>query len=116
MAICLHAGLFNIGHRRAGLCRRARRDAGRVAHRLLPGYSLALAAIVGAALFSGAFAAIPGYLQAYRDSHIVITTIMFNYIAAAIMGYLIVQVMRKPGQMNAERRAVPRHRARAAIS
>jgi simple sugar transport system permease protein len=32
----------------------------------------------------------------------VITTIMFNYIASAIMGYLLVNVMRKPGQMNAE--------------
>ncbi|HTR14159.1 MAG TPA: ABC transporter permease, partial [Roseiarcus sp.] len=55
-----------------------------------------------AALFGAAFAAIPGYLQAYRDSHIVITTIMFNYIASAIMGYLLVNVLRLPGQMNAE--------------
>jgi ABC-type uncharacterized transport system permease subunit len=53
-------------------------------------------------VFGAAFAAIPGYLQAYRDSHIVITTIMFNYIASAIMGYLLVNVLRKPGQMNAE--------------
>src|SRR6185437_3417001 len=59
---------------------------------LLPGYSLAIAAIIGAALFGAAFAAIPAYLQAYRDS----------YIASAIMGYLLVNVMRKPGQMNAE--------------
>ncbi len=27
---------------------------------------------------------------------------MFNYIASAIMGYLLVNVLRKPGQMNAE--------------
>ena len=61
-----------------------------------------IVAIVAAALFGAAFAAIPGYLQAKRDSHIVITTIMFNYIASALMGYLLVDVLRVPGQMNAE--------------
>ena len=59
-------------------------------------------AILGAALFGAAFAFIPGYLQAKRDSHIVITTIMFNYIASALMGYLLVNVLRVPGQMNPE--------------
>ena len=68
----------------------------------LPGYSLVVVAIAAAALFGAAFAAIPGYLQAKRDSHIVITTIMFNYIASALMGYLLVDVLRVPGQMNAE--------------
>ena len=27
---------------------------------------------------------------------------MFNYIASALMGYLLVNVLREPGQMNAE--------------
>jgi simple sugar transport system permease protein len=58
-------------------------------------------------LFGAAFAAIPGYLQAKRDSHIVITTIMFNYIASALMGYLLVDVLRVPSQMNAETRQFP---------
>ena len=70
----------------------------------LPGYSLVFAAIIAAALFGAAFAFIPGYLQAKRDSHIVITTIMFNYIASALMGYLLVNVLRVPGQMNPRRR------------
>ena len=73
----------------------------------LPGYSLAIVAIFASALFGAAFAAIPGYLQAKRDSHIVITTIMFNYIASAMMGYILVQVMREPGQMNAETHVFP---------
>ena len=73
----------------------------------LPGYSLVIVAIAAAALFGAAFAAIPGYLQAKRDSHIVITTIMFNYIASALMGYLLVDVLRTPGQMNAETRQFP---------
>src|SRR5271170_4741875 len=59
------------------------------------------------AVFGAAFAAIPGYLQAKRDSHIVITTIMFNYIASALMGYLIVKVLQAPGQMNPETRPFP---------
>ena len=29
---------------------------------------------------------------------------MFNYIASAMMGYLLVDVLRVPGQMNAETR------------
>jgi simple sugar transport system permease protein len=64
-------------------------------------------AIAGAALFGAGFAAIPGYLQAKRDSHIVITTIMFNYIASAFMGYLLVNVLRVPSQMNPETPTFP---------
>jgi general nucleoside transport system permease protein len=102
VAICFHAGLFNIGVE--GQAYVAGLGAALVALHMgfLPGYSLVLVAIVGAAVFGAAFAFIPGYLQAKRDSHIVITTIMFNYIASALMGYLIVNVMRVPGQMNPE--------------
>ena len=46
-------------------------------------------AIIGSAAI-GAFWAIPAYLQAKRGSHIVITTIMFNFIAASLMVYLLV--------------------------
>jgi general nucleoside transport system permease protein len=102
VALCFHAGLFNIGVE--GQAYIAGLGAALAALHLgfLPGYALVVAAIFAAALFGAAFAAIPGYLQAYRDSHIVITTIMFNYIASAIMGYLLVDVLRVPGQMNAE--------------
>ncbi len=108
VAICFHAGLFNIGV--DGQAYIAGLGAALVALHLgflFPGYSLVVAAIIAAALFGAAFAAIPGYLQAYRDSHIVITTIMFNYIASAIMGYLLVDVLRMPGQMNAETPGFP---------
>ena len=37
---------------------------------------------------------------AKRGSHIVITTIMFNYIAAALIVYLLVEVLRPVGQMD----------------
>src|SRR4029079_4038755 len=35
----------------------------------------------------------PAWLQAYRGSHVVITTIMFNFIASALMIYLLVNVL-----------------------
>jgi general nucleoside transport system permease protein len=73
----------------------------------LPGPSLAIVAILAGALFGAAFAAIPGYLQAKRDSHIVITTIMFNYIATALMSFLLVNVFRVPGSMAPESRGFP---------
>ena len=53
-------------------------------------------AIAGAAAFGAAWALIPAYLQARRGSHIVITTIMFNFIAASLMVYLLVNVLKPP--------------------
>jgi len=59
-----------------------------------------LAATVSAGLFAAAWASIPAYLQAKRGSHIVITTIMFNFIAAALLNYLLVNLMRPAGMMD----------------
>ena len=61
-------------------------------------------AVIAAALFGAAWAAIPAYLQAKRGSHIVITTIMFNYIAAALLVYLLNNVFKVPGSMAPESR------------
>ena len=55
-------------------------------------------------MFGAAWAFIPAYLQAYRGSHIVITTIMFNFIAASLMVYLMVNVLIEPGNMSPESR------------
>lgn len=54
--------------------------------------------IMAAALFGGIWGFIPGWLQARRGSHTVITTIMLNFIAASIMTYLLVNPLRRPGQ------------------
>jgi ABC-type uncharacterized transport system permease subunit len=107
VAICFQAGLFNIGV--DGQAYIAGLGAALVCLHLgfLPGPTLAIAAIIGAAIFGAGFAAIPGYLQAKRDSHIVITTIMFNYLASALMGYLLVNVLRVPSQMNPETPTFP---------
>ena len=66
-----------------------------------PHWSLALPfAIIGGAVFGAAWAAIPAYLQARRGSHVVITTIMFNFIATALMVYLLVEVLKPAGAMD----------------
>jgi ABC-type uncharacterized transport system permease subunit len=66
-----------------------------------PHWSLAMIfAGSAAALFGAAWAMIPAYLQAKRGSHIVITTIMFNFIAAAVLNYVLVNVMRPKGSMD----------------
>ncbi|MBC6437156.1 MAG: ABC transporter permease [Rhodobacteraceae bacterium] len=99
VAVAFHARLFNIG----GEGQAALGGLG-VAMVLLnigwPHWSVALvAAMCGAALFGAAWAAVPAYLQARRGSHVVITTIMFNYIAAALLVYLLVNVFRVEGSM-----------------
>jgi ABC-type uncharacterized transport system permease subunit len=66
-----------------------------------PHWSVALIAAMGSAMLFGAlWAAIPGWLQAKRGSHIVITTIMFNFIAASLLNYLLVNWMRPAGAMD----------------
>ncbi len=56
---------------------------------LLPPFILVPLLIVSSIVFGALWALIPGYLQAYRNCHIVITTIMFNFIASALMLYLL---------------------------
>jgi simple sugar transport system permease protein len=97
VAVAFHARLFNIGGE--GQAALGGLGVALVLLNLpLPHWSLAIvAASLGAALFGAAWAAIPAYLQARRGSHIVITTIMFNFIASALMVYLLSRVLLVPG-------------------
>jgi general nucleoside transport system permease protein len=106
VAVAFHCGLFNIGGE--GQAMMGGLGAGLAALALGPNASawLALPAMVLAAIALGAlWAAIPGALQAWRGSHIVITTIMFNFIAASLLIYLLVGVMKEPGNMSPETRS-----------
>lgn len=108
VAVAFHAGLFNIGGE--GQAYIGGLGAGLVCLFLakwLPGLLVIPLAILGAALFGAAWAYIPAYLQAYRGSHIVITTIMFNFLAASLMVYLMVNVLNEPGQMSPESETFP---------
>ncbi|MEL6265898.1 MAG: ABC transporter permease [Pseudomonadota bacterium] len=72
----------------------------------LPGLIVLPLAIVAAAAGGVLWAAIPGWLQAYRGSHIVITTIMFNFIAAGVTVALLSGIMKRDGQPNPETREI----------
>ena len=105
VAVAFHAGLFNIGAE--GQAYVGGLGVGLVCLYLdfLPFILVLPLAIVAAALFGAAWAFIPAYLQARRGSHIVITTIMFNFIASSLMVYLMVNVLIAPGQQSPESRA-----------
>jgi ABC-type uncharacterized transport system permease subunit len=107
VAVAYHAGLFNIGGE--GQATLGGLGAALVCLNLgaLPGFVLAPLGILGAAAFGAAWAWLPGYLQARRGSHIVITTIMFNWLAAVLMVYLLVNVLREPSSMQPETPAFP---------
>lgn len=104
VAVAVHCGLFNIGGE---------------GQAYVAGLGVALAclsmdhlawwltfpmALIGAMAFGGLWALIPAYLQARRGSHIVITTIMFNFIASALMVYLLVDVLSPASSMQPESR------------
>ncbi|MEP2641891.1 ABC transporter permease [Roseobacter sp.] len=100
VSVAFHAGLFNIGGEGQAMLG----GLGVALACLLipwPHWTLALLGAAGAAaLFGAAWAAIPAFLQAKRGSHIVITTIMFNFIGAAVLNYVLVNLMRPAGQMD----------------
>ena len=107
VSVAFHARLFNIGGE---------------GQAMLGGLGVAIGAlyipwahwtiaIVGCTILAGIFGAIwayiPAILQAKRGSHIVITTIMFNFIAAGLLNYLLVNVMRPPSSMDPATPAFP---------
>ena len=101
VAVAAHAGLFNIGGDGqayvAGLGAIVVALALDQTHWLL---AMPLAVIASAAV-GGFWAFIPGYLQAKRGSHVVITTIMFNFIASALMVYTVNRILKPASTMAA---------------
>ncbi len=98
-AVAFHARLFNIGGEGQAMLG-ALGTALVALHIPWPHWSLALVGCaLGAALFGAFWALIPAWMQARRGSHIVITTIMFNFIAAALLNYLLVNIMRPQGSI-----------------
>ena len=105
VALAFHARLFNIGGE--GQAYIGGLGVGLtclIFDQYLAGFLVTILAILGSVIFGAVWGVIPGYLQAKRGSHIVITTIMFNFIAAALMVYLLVNVIIEPGQMSPETR------------
>lgn len=100
VSVAFHAALFNIGGEGQAML-------GGLGVALVclfipwPHWTMAvIGASIGAAAFGAMWAAIPAFLQAKRGSHIVITTIMFNFIAAALLNYLLVETLKPVGSMD----------------
>ncbi len=104
VALAYRAGLFNIGGE--GQAYVAGLGAALACLHLdfLPSILLIPAGIAGAAAFGAAWAIVPAWLQARRGSHIVITTIMFNWLATTLLAYLLVNVLREAQSMQPETR------------
>lgn len=103
VAVAFHCGLFNIGGE--GQAYVGALGVGVICLTLggkIPLILLLPLSIAFAGLFGALWAFIPAWLQAYRGSHIVITTIMFNFIAASFMGYLLVEWLKPEGSMSVE--------------
>jgi simple sugar transport system permease protein len=62
----------------------------------LPSFILVPLALLAGALAGGAWGALPGYLRARTGSHEVINTIMMNFIAMGIAGYLLAERLGVP--------------------
>ena len=98
VAVAFHGGLFNIGGE-------GQATVGGLGVALaalafgphLPAVVLLPILVLAAALFGMVWAAVPAYLQAWRGSHTVITTIMFNFLAASLNVYLLVNWLRPTG-------------------
>ncbi len=103
VAVAFHGGLFNIGGE--GQAIMGGLGTGLVAlwwSAFLPTWAMLPLMLLCGALFGMAWAAVPAYLQAYRGSHVVITTIMFNFIASSVLVYLLVNHLRTAGNMSVE--------------
>jgi len=103
VAVAHHGGLFNIGGE--GQAIMGGLGTGLVALWLsssLPAWVILPLMMLAGALFGMVWAAVPAYLQAYRGSHVVITTIMFNFMASSLLVYLLVNHLRPAGAMAVE--------------
>lgn len=103
VAVAFHAGLFNIGGE--GQAIMGGLGTGLAAlylSAILPAWLMLPLMLICGALFGLIWAIVPAYLQAYRGSHVVITTIMFNFIASSLLVYLLVNHLRPVGTMSVE--------------
>ena len=106
VAVAFHAGQFNIGGEGQAYFAGLGTALVGLGLDFLPWPLLIPLAVLAAAAFGAFWAWVPGYLQAKRGSHIVITTIMFNFIASSVIGYVIIYWLRPLGKMAVESREI----------
>jgi len=102
VAVAFHAGLFNIGAEGQLLWGALAVAALGQSFPQLPVWVAIPLALTVAALAGGLWGAVPGWLRARRGSHEVINTIMFNFIAAGVTSWLVLEPLRNPETQNPE--------------
>jgi len=105
VAVAFQARLFNIGAEgQAAIGGLLAAAAALSLDASLPALLMIPLAVLAAAAGGALWGAVPGWLQAARGSHVVITTIMFNFIAAGITVALLTGAMMRPGGSSPETR------------
>jgi len=104
VAVAFHAGLFNIGGEGQATLGGLGATLLCLQFEALPAVLLVPLGILASSAFGALWAFLPAWLQARRGSHIVITTIMFNMLASALIAYLLVEHLARPGSMAPESR------------
>jgi general nucleoside transport system permease protein len=106
VAVAFHGGLFNIGGEgQAILGGLGTGLVGLWLSHTQPAWVVLPLMLLAGAAFGLVWAAVPAYLQAYRGSHIVITTIMFNFLASSLLVYVLVNHLKPAGLMAVETEA-----------
>lgn len=103
VSVAFHGGLFNIGGEGQAIL--GGLGTGLAAlwwSSMLPAWVMLPVMLLTGMVFGMVWALIPAYLQAYRGSHVVITTIMFNFLASSLLVYLLVNPLKAPGGMAVE--------------
>lgn len=96
VSYAFRAGLFNIGAEGQLALGALAATAFALSFPTLPSPFSVLGASAAAAAAGGAWAYLAGFLKATRGTHEVITTIMSNFIAAGIVSYFILYVLKDP--------------------
>ena len=97
VAFAFRAGLFNIGGQGQFLLGATAAAGVGAALATAPAPIAITAALVAGMLAGAAWGWIPGALKAFSGAHEVVTTIMLNSIAAALIGFLILGPLLAPG-------------------
>jgi general nucleoside transport system permease protein len=102
VALTFHGGMFNIGAEGQLTMGVLGATIAGVAWPNLTFPWAPLLAIVFAVVFAGSWAAIAGWLKAYRNSHEVIVTIMLNFIAAGLASWVVLYKIPSTESQNPE--------------
>jgi general nucleoside transport system permease protein len=106
VAVAFHAGLFNIGAEGQLVAGALAAAWAGIVGAGLPAWVLAPLAALAALGAGGAWGALAGWLKARFGAHEVVTTIMLNFIAAALAAWLVADHLKMEGDAILETRPV----------